>query len=81
MLSMQSNEVKAQLSEVLRKVEDGQVITITRHGKPIACLSPWKSKHRSHSSRIEAVENIKRFRKHTLEKGESTTEMRNQGRR
>ena len=31
-------EAKTQLSTLLREVEDGAVITITRHGKPVAEL-------------------------------------------
>ena len=31
-------EAKTQLSTLLRKVEEGGVITITRHGKPVAEL-------------------------------------------
>jgi prevent-host-death family protein len=33
-------EAKAHLSELLDKVEGGQAIVITRHGKPVAHLSP-----------------------------------------
>ena len=33
-------EAKTQLSNLLREVEAGQVVTITRHGKPVAELHP-----------------------------------------
>jgi prevent-host-death family protein len=33
-------EAKAKLSEILRKVESGQVIRISRHGTPIAEVRP-----------------------------------------
>jgi prevent-host-death family protein len=33
-------EAKAHLSELLDKVEAGERITITRHGRPVASLSP-----------------------------------------
>ena len=33
-------EAKTQLSTLLREVEGGAVITITRHGKPVAELRP-----------------------------------------
>lgn len=33
-------EAKARLSEILRKVESGQVIRISRHGKPVAEIRP-----------------------------------------
>lgn len=31
-------EVKATLSECIRKVENGETVLITRHGKPVAAL-------------------------------------------
>lgn len=31
-------EAKAHLSELIRRVEAGEVITITRHGRPVAVL-------------------------------------------
>jgi len=40
MLSMQADEVKAKLVEILPKVEAGQEFAITRHAKIIARLSP-----------------------------------------
>jgi prevent-host-death family protein len=33
-------QAKARLSELLDKVRDGESIVITRHGKPVAQLSP-----------------------------------------
>jgi len=33
-------EAKAHLSELLDKVESGQDVVITRHGRPVAHLSP-----------------------------------------
>ena len=81
MLSMQSNEIKARFSEVLRKVEAGQEIVISRHGKPIARLSPWQQNTKEQSERIQAVEKMKHFRKHKLGKGESIAEMREAGQR
>ena len=56
MLSMQAHEVKSQLSDVLRKVENGEEILISRHGKIVARLSPWSSRKQKISSRLEAIE-------------------------
>jgi prevent-host-death family protein len=33
-------EAKAHLSELLDKVESGEEVTITRHGRPVAQISP-----------------------------------------
>ncbi len=40
MREMQCTEAKARFAEVLRDVEDGETIAITRHGKAVAHLVP-----------------------------------------
>lgn len=45
-------QAKATLSECLREVEQGTLVVITRHGKPIAVLAP-----------AEDVEQLERLRK------------------
>lgn len=47
-------EAKVRLSELLRDVEQGETISITRHGKPIARLIPAPEGDRAR--RAEAVE-------------------------
>ncbi|QWE18789.1 type II toxin-antitoxin system Phd/YefM family antitoxin [Polynucleobacter corsicus] len=39
-ISIDVFEVKVRLAELFRKVSDGQVVRITRRGKPIADLAP-----------------------------------------
>jgi antitoxin (DNA-binding transcriptional repressor) of toxin-antitoxin stability system len=80
MYMMQSNEVKAKLADVLRKVEAGQEIAITRHGRIIARLSPWIGSNEG-NARASAVEKMHHFRRKQLAKGESIAEMRAEGRR
>ncbi|HPQ97367.1 MAG TPA: type II toxin-antitoxin system prevent-host-death family antitoxin [Thiolinea sp.] len=59
MITLPSNEVKATLSAVLRKVEAGQEIAITRHGTVIAYLTPASRK----KSRVaEAIEKIRQLK-------------------
>jgi len=36
-------EAKNRLSELLDRVERGEAVTITRHGKPVATLNPARS--------------------------------------
>ena len=38
MASMTVSEARAALPELLRRVEDGEEVTITRHGQPVAVL-------------------------------------------
>lgn len=40
MRQVQSTEAKARLAELLRLVEGGERISITRHGRPVAHLVP-----------------------------------------
>ena len=57
-------EAKTQLSRLLGEVEQGETITITRHGRPIARLVPIHGRQRSVQ---EAIAAIREFRKgHTL---------------
>jgi len=37
-------EAKAHLSELLKAVEEGETIAITRRGRPVASLAPVRSK-------------------------------------
>ncbi len=75
MLTMQSNEIKARLAEVLRKVEAGQEVEITRHGKAIARLTPMKQQE-SLQQYSSAVDKMQGFKKHVLAKDESIADFR-----
>lgn len=46
-------EAKAKLSEILTRVEEGEEITITRRGKPVATLSPARKTLKPFESRAE----------------------------
>lgn len=61
MITVGSFEAKTKLAELLDKVEDGEVVTITRRGKAVARLVPAKSEEgAAHMRRV--VEEIKRTR-------------------
>ncbi len=59
MITMQSNEIKANLSAVLRKVESGEEIEITRHGIVVAYLTPAVRRHSSLTTAIEQIRQLK----------------------
>ena len=59
MREVRASEAKAHLAELLRAVEHGETVAITRHGKAIAQLTPAQDQDRD--SRRSAVE---RFRSH-----------------
>lgn len=72
-------EAKTHLPELLRRVEQGERILISRHGMPIAMLSPVSN---SPSTDLQqTIDELKTFRsQHT--RGEMTIEaMKNTGRR
>lgn len=53
-------ELKAHLSSVLEEVLAGRIVTITRHGHPIACLQPIEASSRG--DRLAALEQLRRDR-------------------
>jgi prevent-host-death family protein len=57
-----SFEAKTKLSELLDKVEAGETVTITRHGKPIARLVPASADADERARRRALIEEIKRWR-------------------
>ena len=71
-------EAKTQLPRLLDEVEQGETITITRHGRPIARVVPIRGRQRNVKETIEA---IREFRKgHRLE-GITPRELIEEGRR
>ena len=57
MREIQATEAKTRLAELLRAVEYGETITITRHGKPVAHLVPACAGDRANRERA-----VERFR-------------------
>jgi len=54
-------EAKTHLSELLNRVFKGEKFIITKHGVPVAILSPYNEKNKYASS--ETIERLKMFRK------------------
>lgn len=54
-------EAKTHLAEILDRVERGESLTITRHGKPIAQLVPVATPQQR--SRMEAIRELREFGK------------------
>lgn len=81
MLSMQGHEVKFQFSEVLRKVENGEEVLISHHGKVVARLSPWSARKQKITSRLKTTEAMQQFERIQLPKGETIENLRRTGQR
>lgn len=63
-------EAKTHFSELLERVVRGEVITITRHGLPVAVLSPPPSVG---MSRQQAAAGIRKLREQLAARGVSVT--------
>ena len=72
-------EAKNRLSELLQLVENGQEVTITRHGKPVARLVPADDVGRDKVK--EALEWLKRTRKERKLDGLTIKELISEGRK
>ncbi|MEO1016979.1 MAG: type II toxin-antitoxin system prevent-host-death family antitoxin [Pseudomonadota bacterium] len=79
MISVGAFEAKTHLSSLLEKVERGEEIVITRHGKPIARLIPERQ---AEKERIrEAIAGMKQAAKGRTLGGLSWKELRDAGRK
>ena len=69
MRTIGAREANQRFSELLREVEAGKDVTITRHGKPVAHLSSVRGKTRSVAERKKAVAEMVRLMKKGLDLG------------
>ena len=76
-------EAKTHLARLLDEVEQGECITITRHGKPVAVLKAPETDDDAKQERLRAIEAIREFRRAHLGQwaGLDVREMINEGRR
>ncbi|MGE0030080.1 MAG: type II toxin-antitoxin system Phd/YefM family antitoxin [Steroidobacteraceae bacterium] len=72
-------EAKNRLSELLDAAENGEEVTITKHGRPVAKLVPAGKFDRARA--LEAAEWLKRTRKERSLGGLSIVEMIREGRK
>ena len=72
-------EAKTHLPRLLDLVERGERITITRHGKPVACLIPASEVDRDKVD--AAIAKIKKIRQNNTLDGLSIRELIEEGRR
>ena len=72
-------EAKNRLSELLQLVENGEEVTITKHGRPVARLVPAG---RHDPARVQrAIEELREFRKHHSLDGLKIKDLINEGRK
>ncbi len=69
-------EAKTKLSELLRRVEQGDEVIITRHGKPVARLLPHHQKRYSPKEAEAALKRLRELRKGVRLRGIGWRELR-----
>ena len=72
-------DAKTRLSEILRKVEQGERFTITVRGRPVADVVPTQAQ--SKSARDEAIECLMNFPRITGVDGDTVLEWIREGRK
>lgn len=77
MLEVGAYEAKTNLSRLLERVEGGERITLTRHGRPVAMLVPVEEKRPPE----DVVRDLKEFRRGRNLGGLSVRDMVEEGRR
>ena len=70
-------EAKTRLPSLLDEVEEGETIVITRHGKPVARLTPMSEPKPSVD---EVIARLKQFPKAKLPEGMTIKDLINEGR-
>jgi prevent-host-death family protein len=63
MRDIQASDAKAHLAQILDEVERGEIVRITRHGRPIARLVPERQRRQVEIE--QAIANIKALRSRT----------------
>ena len=60
MKTVAAHEARTRFGELLREVENGETIVVTRHGLPVARLSPM---NRETDDAAAAIEDLHRYRR------------------
>ena len=66
MKSIGAYEAKTRFAELLREVENGETIIVTRHGLPVARLSPMEKEADDAAAAIEELHRYRREHRPTL---------------
>ena len=59
-------EAKTRFAELLREVERGETVIVTRHGLPIARLSPMRDEQADAAAAMEEIHRYRREQRPTL---------------
>jgi len=70
-LSIGTYEFKTHCTSILKEVENGSVYTITRHGAPIALITPIVTKK---SNQQNAIQELLKLRDEVTQKGSGVSQ-------
>jgi prevent-host-death family protein len=79
MKSVGAYEAKTHFCKLLDQVKNGHTITISRHGTPVAILSPYVEERQTPAK--EVIEHLRRLRETVHLNGISVHELIEEGRR
>lgn len=79
MKTVGASEAKTHFSDLLDQVKDGQTITISRQGTPVAILSPYVEVRQTPTK--DVIEHLRSLRETVHLNGESLQELIEEGRR
>lgn len=74
-----ANKARTHLSRLLERVAEGEWITITKYGQPVAVLKPVSD--REQRALPEVIADLRRFRRNQSLGGDSVRKMIEEGRR
>ena len=80
MITVGAFEAKTKLSELLRRVEQGDEVIITSHGKPVARLLPHHPKRYSTKEAEATLERLRELRKSMKGRGINWRAWKEEGR-
>jgi len=78
MTKLNVHEAKTHLSRYLDRVEAGEIIAVTRHGKKVALLTPV---NQARTSARQAIDRLRQLQAGTRLRGLKVKDLRDEGRR
>jgi prevent-host-death family protein len=81
MLTIGTYEAKTNLPRLIERVEAGEIVTITRHGKPVARLVPVGLSAEEREKARKAADGLRKLRKSVKRGGPTIRELIRSGRK
>lgn len=69
------SDAKAQLTELVRRAENGEEVLLTRHGQPVARITPVQKRKPTAEQKRAAMEQIRESARRNIVPGPTTREI------